>query len=376
MSFSSSITRLATVLVVFAVLLGTGPGLALAQSGDAGTDGDARTGGVVTVAGGETHEGNLDLVGGTVLVAGTVDGDLSAVGGTVVVAPTGVVTGSLEAVGGAVTLEGTVEGDAGAFGGSVVVREGARVGGDLEAAAGAVELHGAVDGDARIGAEEVTLGPSAVVGGSVEYDAETFVRDPAATVGGAVTQTDDLAFTTGPWVGVDDTLLPAWVGTVYGLVVNLLLGAVLLLAVPGFSRHVVDLGTGQALRSGGFGLLTVVAVPVALLALVFTVVGIPLSLAGLVVFLLALWVGNVYGALAVGTWLVDRAGRRGRWLALAVGVVLVALVGALPYVGGVTTAVVSLLGLGALVLALRDERREHGDRSAGAGEESFGRPAA
>jgi len=53
--------------------------------------------------------------------------------------------------------------------------------------------------------------------------------------------------------------------------------------------------------------------------LAVTVVGIPLSIAGLLTYLLVLWVAFVYGALVVGTWLLDRGGYESRWGALAVG---------------------------------------------------------
>mgnify|MGYP006274684135 FL=1 len=353
--------RLGVLLVVAFLVVGSMPALAFAQETQA--DDETRAGGIVRVGPDETVSGNLDATGGTVLVLGTVDGDLEAVGGTVVVS--GTVTGDVQAVAGSVTIEGDVDGSVDALGGSVLVRDGARIGGSLEAAAGAIQLDGEVVGSARLGGDEVTLGPTAVVGGNLEYDAETFDVAPGEAVAGTTTQNDDLSFNVGsPFAGgVDFTVptIPPIVVVAYGFLANLLLGAVLLLAAPIFAEQVVDVGTNRALQSGGVGLLTLVGIPILLVVLLLTLVGIPLSLLGLVVFVFALWVGQVFGAYLVGTKALDLADRSSRWGALVVGLLALAVLELLPYgLGGVVSFVVLLLGLGALALALYE--RSRGDR--------------
>jgi hypothetical protein len=229
--------------------------------------------------------------------------------------PPGSVTGDLEAVGGSLLLEGTVNGSVGAFGGSVVVRDGARLGGDLDAAASVVELLGAVKGDARLGYQEVVLGPPSSSAGASSTtprpSAATPLRPSAAPSAGTTTSRSRAPPTSrrrarDPGPGRHAVRPagepPARRGPP---------------AAPGFSRHVADLGTSQALHSGGIGLPTAVTVPLALVALLFTVVGIPLSLVGFGVFSLALWLGFVYGAFARGrgSWSGPpdpAAGARGR----------------------------------------------------------------
>jgi cytoskeletal protein CcmA (bactofilin family) len=350
--------RLGVLLVVAFLVVGSIPALTLAQETQA--DDETRAGGIVRVGPDETVSGNLDATGGTVLVLGTVDGDLEAVGGTVVVS--GTVTGDVQAVAGSVTIEGDVDGSVDALGGSVLVRDGARIGGSLEAAAGAIQLDGEVVGNARLGGDEVTLGPTAVVGGNLEYDAETFDVAPGASIAGTTTQNDELSFNVGsPFAGGVDfavPTIPPIVVVAYGFLANLLLGAVLLLAAPRFAEQVVDVGTNRALQSGGVGLLTIVGVPILLVVLLLTIVGIPLSLLGLVVFVLALWIGQVFGAYLVGTKALDLADRSSRWGALVVGLLALAVLELVPYgLGGVVSFVVLLLGLGALALALYERSR-------------------
>jgi len=56
-------------------------------------------------------------------------------------------------------------------------------------------------------------------------------------------------------------------------------------------------------------------------------------------------------------WLLSVINVSNRWLGLLLGLPLVALVARVPYVGGVIAGLVTLVGIGAVALALRDARR-------------------
>ncbi|MGM0591803.1 MAG: polymer-forming cytoskeletal protein [Halobacteriota archaeon] len=361
-----AIRRTLVLLLVAVVLFGSLPAIASAQSTE-------RTGGVVVVEADETVPGDLNAVGGTVVVRGTVDGNVEATAGTVVVE--GTIGGDLEAVAGSIVIEGTVDGDVGAAGGSVLVREQAEIGGTLEAAAGSTRLEGTVGGDARLAGEEVVIAETAVVDGNVEYDAETFTASPDATVGGTVTQTEDLsidvapAFTVpGDFEGPTVPTFPSGIFAAYGLLVNLVLGVILLVVAPTFGDRVSTLGRTDTVKSGIVGVLEVVGIPIGLLLLFVTIVGIPLSLAGFVLFALLLWITQVYGALVVGTWLLSLAGTENLWGALVLGVVLLAVLAVVPF-GSVVQFFILAIGLGAFTLALRERHTGGGDRKTGESDE-------
>jgi len=324
------------------VMLATVPAPVAAQ--------ETRTGGTIVVDADETVDGDLTAFGGTVVVRGTVNGNLVAAAGNVIVA--GQVNGDLEALAGNVRVNGTVTGDASAVGGNVFLDEGGRVGGTLEAGAGNVVVEGEVGGDARLGAESVRVGPSAVVGGDLAYAGDLDLAD-GASVAGAVREESNVS----PDVGPVGTTLPGWVSWVYGLLANLALGALALLAFPRFSDGLADRVATDPLRSGGVGLLLLVGIPILLVLLAISLVGIPLALVGALAYGLLLWLGYVYGAFAVGTLLVGLADADNRWLALVVGLVAVSLVGLVPIVGGLVEFVVLLFGLGALALGVRNRYR-------------------
>ena len=158
----------------------------------------------------------------------------------------------------------------------------------------------------------------------------------------------------------------------YGVVANLVAGAVLLVAFPRFSTSVADDVTDDPLRMGAFGLLALVGVPLVCVLLFLTLVGIPLSIAGIVAYAFLVWTGALYGRFALGRWLLRQVDRDSRWLALLVGVLGVAAVKFVPILGDLVEAVVVLVGLGALVLGMYDRYQSDDDETEPAPEPAAG----
>jgi cytoskeletal protein CcmA (bactofilin family) len=333
----SAVSRLLTFLLSVVVVLSVLPGVAVAES---------RAGGVVVVHENETVTGDLEAFAGSVVVRGTVTGDLDAFAGSVEVTgrvggdvdaaagdvevgPNATVGGSLDAAAGNVLIAGTVDGDVSASGEVIRIAPGGSVGGDLQATG-----------------RSITLAAGSSVGGDVTYDG-LLKRNPDAAVGGSITKTD-----LGGAVTDEPPFLPDWLTTGYGFAANFLLGALLLLAFPAFSRAATDRMIESPLRTTGVGLLALLAIPVVLVLLALTIVGIPLSVVGVVLLVFGAWTGAVYGRIAVGTWLVGLAGVENRWAALLAGLVALVIASRLPVVGGLVELGVVLLGVGALAVLL------------------------
>lgn len=332
---------LAVALVLALAVL---PGVAAAEQ---------RAGGTVVVAEDEELD-SLTATGGTVIVRGTVTGDVDAYAGSVVVAESGVVEGNLRAYAGSLRVEGTVGGNVVAYAGSVVLAESGQVRGSLGAAAGEVTVSGTVRGDVTAGAALVALASSADVGEDVNYDGR-LERAPGAAVGGEVRAADDLG------LGPAPPALPPGTFLVYGILSNLLVGGILLYAGEDFTVAVAENAVLEPGSSLFYGLVAAVAVPVGLLALAITVVGLPVAVAVLLALPALGWVAAVLGRFALGAWLVSFADVDRPAAGLAVGVVLVAILARIPFRVGVgVRAGVLLLGVGAAVVELRARLGERG----------------
>jgi cytoskeletal protein CcmA (bactofilin family) len=333
-------------LVVVLIILACLPGLAVAET---------RSGGAVTVGPNETLDDDLDAFGGAVVVEGTVDGDVVAFGGDIEIAESGTVRGDIETAGGAVQIAGTVDGDVNASGGTVTISESGQINGSLQASAGVITVDGAVGEAAQLGAESVRLAPTASLGGDLSYQGDLEQAD-GASVDGTVSQTTAVAGES------NGTATPLGVSLfdIYGILVTLAVGAVLLLLFPRFSASVADRSQAQPLRSAGLGLAALVLVPLGLLLVLVTVIGIPLAVAGALIFGLLLWAASVYGRFALGTWLLAQTGWESRWGALVIGVLVVGLLSLVPVFGSLVSLVVLVVGLGALVPGMRARYQQAG----------------
>jgi cytoskeletal protein CcmA (bactofilin family) len=359
----------ALTVVVLAVALALSPAAA-AQRSELG--GKVRSGRSVTVAAGETVQGDLVASGGTVRIDGRVDGDLVASGGQVIVA--GTVTGDLLAAAGTTTISGQVDGDARIASGQVRI-EG-RVGEDVLLGAGqaTVTPDGQIGGDLIVGAGRLQM--DGAVAGSVIGSTGNYARD--GSVGGSERVDVDQ-----PEAEREPTLADRALDVLRRYASILVVGVLLLWLTPRVLRGAADAARGRALVSFGVGILGFVGVVVAmvLVVLVTVLVAVVLGLLGLgslsgvtafggllvvaaLAFVFALAVAFAAQAvvgLALGRLLVgdaDRSFPRGLG-ALALGVLLVVLVAAIPLVGGWLEALLVPLGLGALLLLLatRDRRR-------------------
>jgi cytoskeletal protein CcmA (bactofilin family) len=328
--------RVLVIALVTALILPAFTGVAAAQS-------DQRFGGAVVVEEGETVNG-FTAYGGTVIVRGTVEGDLTAFAGRVVVEESGEVTGRLRAFAGSVEIGGSLGDNAVATAGAVTVADSATISGSLGVVGGNLDLGGTVRGDATAGTGAVTVRSSAFVDGFLVYAGA--IDDQGGTIVRDARNVRDLSLL--PSISGAAAVLVA----LYLLVADLFAGALLLYVFPDFADDSLETTLEQPQRLGLAGLVTAVGVPVGILLATITVVGIPLAVAGLVGFVVLLWVGSIYGRYLIGASILSFTDRENPYLALLVGVVLLAILTLIPYLGPAIQTVVVLFGVGAVALGL------------------------
>jgi len=312
--------------------------------------------------------GDLIAAGGQVDVFETVGGDAVLAGGRVRLdAAAGQ---DLYAAGGSVAVNAPVARNARIAGGSVLVGPRTRIGGGASIAGGTVDLRGAVDGYVQVAAahlyidapiagdveaiaREIELGPNARITGRLHYaSALGLVRHADAQVlGGAERFALDLRIA--PDRADARALTGIWTA---GL---MLLGAVLVLAFPQTSRRVAASARERFGWSLVLGFVGLVTIPAAALLCAITGIGLPLALVVVLAYFGLLLVGYVaagaiLGSLALERWSAGRATRAGwRAAAAALGVLVLALLAWVPFVGAVIAAVALLAGLGAILLQFR-----------------------
>jgi len=353
-----------------------------------------------------TVEGDLFAMGQSVTINGTVMDDVRIAGAGLQLGENANIGGDV--LGGSASMEtkkGSVVGGDFLYGGAQALLAG-DVTGNAMFGAGALELRGAIGGNvtAEVGSAEdagappssymwqtgisvpsvepgFTIGEDAKIGGSLTYTQTKDIEIPADVVSGKVTRKEPVADVNMEYTPPTAAEKAAtWSFDLLRSIVTLVLFGLLLgWLAPKFTQSVMDKIQAAPAASLGWGVISYAAFFFALLV-IFT-----MMIIGGVVFG-ALTLGGVSGtivwlgilsifALIVGFVLVTAfftkiavAWLGGKWIMgrinpalaehkvwpLLVGVVIVALIVALPFIGWIFGLLVMFLGLGALWLWGRD----------------------
>ncbi len=308
---------------------------------------------------GQAAAGNVHAGGMSVNIEAPVGGDLYASGFNVNVS--GPVTRDVTAAGANLKLAKTAEvgGNVRMVGGNITVE--APISGSLVAAGGSVDVEGQVAGDARLTAGTLSFGPDARIAGTLTYSAPQQIEIAPAIVApervhftklegpqaiDAVKQVGDH-----PW----RWMRPSWSFLFGSFVVTIAflvaIAAIFMSFAPAASERLRTETLAHPFRSlllGLLGLATLIGlVPVSAM----TVVGIPLIPVA-ILFIVVAWIGGyLLGAYAL-SWRVATAfagtprGLGGGLIALAIGLVVLALLNFIPVLGWIVNLAVLLFGLG------------------------------
>lgn len=306
---------------------------------------------------------DLWVTGNTVGVTGPVSGELFAAGNTIslpgsfgrsIVAAGNTVTidkGSgynTFVAGNTVTLSGTYGHDVYVAANTVTIKDGTVINGELRVAGSDLTLAGTVKGNVYFSGRQLTS--SAVIGGSLTGWGDTFSFTGGSIANGFTyhsaqdaTGLDKVKIT-----GTTSRLEPAqhtgfglvlfWIGN--GLAV--LLAALLLVL---FARRPLEDALDEVHENWGStflrGLAFVVLVPVLIIVGFTILIGWQVSLILIALYALILMLAMVAAYIFVGQWLLEKATQQAPslWLSAVVGVVVAALLMALPLIGWLASLV-------------------------------------
>ena len=263
--------------------------------------------------------------------------------------------GSASAATDHVVITGGVVVPAGQTAGDVIVLDGTvtiagHATGDVVSVAGPVRVTGRVDGDLIAVSDRAFLAPTARVGGDLRYGDEAPVLARGASVGGKISNEDwDDAANGWGWFSA----LAWWLAV---SVSTLIVGALLVWLAPA-ALYAAERAVRERLGATiGWGVAIAIGMPLlATLALV-TLVGIPFGVALLLAAIPVLLVAYVTTA-----WIVGRKALRNRsaspWAALFAGWGILRVLALIPVAGALVGFAATVVGLGALAVALWRTRR-------------------
>lgn len=140
------------------------------------------------------------------------------------------------------------------------------------------------------------------------------------------------------------------------LVVYLLLGGALVAFGPRYADAMVSDLRDDPGGAFGWGLVAGVVAPIVLVILALTIIGLIVAIPGFVVLLILGIVGNAVTIAWIGTTLGDTGGAVDGY-AVGVGALALAIVGAIPLLGGFLTSLLGFFGLGVVCRNAYSSRR-------------------
>ncbi|MFC1633093.1 hypothetical protein ACFL1U_03090 [Patescibacteria group bacterium] len=305
-------------------------------------------GGILDLSG--VVEEDAMLAGGQITVAGDIHDDLTIAGGQLDVR--GIVKGSVIAAGGSlkISAESVIE-DNLIIGAGTVILEGT-VKGDIYGGAGTIEIVGNVEGDVHIYAGRVFVRSSAVINGDLTYFSN---RDASIEEGSQIDGQIDRRTPIAPVIlGVTGVL-----GLIVGFVISVLgFFIVGILYIRFFTKFVKQSEDEMAESFWGTfwkGLVVFIFTPIISFLLMFTVIGLPLACILMVIWGLALFVGQILFAMYLGDIILRKKDneRGNSILSLLIGVVITQVIFLIPFVGWFLRLIAIILGLGMIWLAWR-----------------------
>jgi len=317
-------------------------------------------------------KGDLVVAGGTIIIDNDVEDSLFVAGGTITIRSN--VGRHLRVAGGSISISGHIKGDLFVAGGTITISHDTVVEGGTYISGQSVTIDGILNGEAKINGNTIVINGKT---GSLTTSSSTITLNNDTEIRGNFTHT-------GPSKPIIDSAAKITGETVYnplksGRFAELaealtlsfllrLLGAMLLAWLlarlfPLTTGKMIVQGIARPLSNIGLGLLFFLAGPLVVLALGISLVGLPISGVLFSLWLLIFIIGLTVGKLTVGVWLIKALTREKEYKvdyqAIVAGILLVTLIGYVPIIGWLISALVFLLGLGTTAQAvwtIRDQQ--------------------
>ncbi|MFZ3073593.1 MAG: polymer-forming cytoskeletal protein [Minisyncoccales bacterium] len=341
----------------------------------------ARTGSQVIVPESEVVNGTLLASGQTIMIDGDIKGDIicagqnvdinGAVDGDIICAGqnitiTGAVSGSVRCVGQIVKIDGavgrnvtvaaqTITADSTIAGEMLFAGRkadiGGRIGGNIAGAGNEIFINGNIAGNADFHDKNLILRKDSRIGGELNYTSDNELANQGGQVSGSVNRTvpavkDGAVFPKArktAWQNVADKAMD--------IIINMAVALALVFLFKNLTSKIAGAILEKPGRSFGWGLIIMVAVPIAAIALAITIIGIPVAILAVLLFIAALFLSRILAALAVGRKITKDYWKSKQDSPVAqalVGVAVLWVLFAIPVVGGVFSFAAIIWGLGGM----------------------------
>ena len=316
-----------------------------------------------------TVNGDAYLAGGNVLVDGDINGDLLVAGGNVTIH--GKVAHNIRALGGTINFYAPVGGNISVAAGQVTLADGTTVSGSLAGAAGSIDILGPVKKEINVAAGQINI--ASQVGGNINAAVDQLTLTSNASVNGNVTYWSDQKAQIENGATISGKLVQKYYpvkkpeettkdlrGIFAGLIsffkiaqlISLfVVGLLILKLMPAYFKRTVEVTLQKPWKNILVGMIALIVTPVIGFLLLLTISGIPFSFILLISYVIILYLSTIFISYIVGqkvlTYLKINFPDT---LILLIGIVLFAILSAIPILGWIIGIFAFFLGVGGILV--------------------------
>jgi len=344
-------------------------------------------------------EGDFVSAGSQINISGLIKGDLIAVGGSIIV--NGEVDDTARLAGGIISIDNNLKKDLIAAGGQIEISSNSIINGDVVMNAGRIVINGNIDGKLKLSAGDVTIngkigdavqinasnieiGDNAQIMGDFNYSSESEATIASgAKIAGKTNwtkiepNTDRQKFRISPVKkqNLAAIFTTAWLGTkAVSFLSSFVLGIILILMIPWvFTKFNERMKRTLGYCIGG-GAIVLFGSPIiifllALIGIMLFITIIGASLGGLafitdiflvLTYALFIFVSNIFLSFFIGSLILQKGvknlDKKYGWKVLAylIGLLIITILYAIPFIGWIIQFAGLLFGLGGLAMILKD----------------------
>ena len=277
-------------------------------------------------------------------------------------------TGSTEYgafVGNSIKINGEVEKDLFVAGNSIEIGEDTNIGRDFYATATTILVKTNLNNNVFISGSRVVL-ENVTIAGDLNLSASEIIVKGKVSIAGTlkynngavITGTENLfAEETEMYAGssskLDFSFTTSITTKIIFLIGRLLVTIIVIAIASKFSKRLLsEFSLKNSWKDLALGLGLILALPLAIIFTTITIIGLPLALVGFGFYVLFIYLATSVTGLVVGDQLAKHIFKNEKlhiFLKAAMGIVLIVLLGLIPFVGGLITAVSTCFGFGYIV---------------------------
>ena len=305
-------------------------------------------------------DGNLFVFADTVTINSQIGGDAFIIAKNVIINEDGYVFSNLFIIAESVEIKGVVY-DAFALSQNFTI-SGGYVYRDLKLACDTLNINGAVGRNAFVNCATINFNTdqsnNGIIYGDLNYTSDSKISIPENVVSGSVNYTDSKA---SPNKSISSIIADYILDLGEFLVFLLIIWLLCLVLAPTFLTNTNKYVGKKTLGVLGYGLLAVIAIPIACIILILLQLTSGFSIFLLSLYILAIVVSKSLFTITANNYVCSKLKinkNSGIFGMLIVSGIVIWLITQIPYIGGLISFIISVLGLGILVASILPKKSE------------------